>query len=46
LVCNIDALITASDVSNNRPDPDMILLAMQQFDITDGDEVIKVGDSL
>jgi phosphonatase-like hydrolase len=43
---HIDALITASDVSNNRPKPDMILLAMQQFDITDGNEVIKIGDSI
>ncbi|MGG9961797.1 phosphonatase-like hydrolase [Ferruginibacter sp. SUN106] len=43
---HIDALITASDVSKNRPKPDMILLAMQQFDITDGNEVIKVGDSI
>jgi phosphonatase-like hydrolase len=42
----IDALITANDVSNNRPQPDMIFLAMQQFGITDGDEVIKVGDSI
>lgn len=43
---HIDALVTASDVTNNRPQPDMILLAMQQFDITDGHEVIKVGDSI
>jgi phosphonatase-like hydrolase len=42
----IDALITANDVSNNRPQPDMIFLAMQQFEITDGAEVIKVGDSI
>jgi phosphonatase-like hydrolase len=42
----IDGLITANDVSNNRPQPDMIFLAMQQFGITDGAEVIKVGDSI
>jgi len=42
----IDALITASDVPNNRPKPDMILLAMEKFGIKDGAEVIKVGDSM
>jgi phosphonatase-like hydrolase len=42
----IDALITASDVPNNRPKPDMILLAMEKFGIEDGAEVIKVGDSV
>ena len=41
----IDELITASDVVNNRPQPDMILLAMQKFGITDASEVVKVGDS-
>ena len=41
-----DGLITATDVTNNRPQPDMILLAMEQFGIADGDEVIKVGDSI
>jgi len=41
----IDGLITASDVANSRPKPDMILLAMQQFGITDAAEVAKVGDS-
>jgi phosphonatase-like hydrolase len=41
-----DGLVTASDVENNRPDPDMILLAMHQFDIHDAAEVAKVGDSI
>lgn len=41
-----DALITASDVDKNRPNPDMILLAMKQFGITNGAEVAKVGDSI
>lgn len=41
----IDALVTASDVSNNRPKPDMILLAMEKTGLTDSAEVIKVGDS-
>ena len=42
----IDGLITASDVQNNRPNPDMILLAMQRFGIENASEVIKVGDSI
>jgi phosphonatase-like hydrolase len=42
----IDGLITASDVQNNRPNPDMILLAMQKFGIENADEVVKVGDSI
>jgi phosphonatase-like hydrolase len=42
----IDGLITASDVINNRPNPDMILLAMEKFGIEDAGEVIKVGDSI
>lgn len=41
-----DALVTATDVSKNRPNPDMILFAMEQFGITDGSEVVKVGDSI
>jgi len=40
-----DLLVTASDVSKNRPHPDMILFAMQAFDINDPQTVIKVGDS-
>lgn len=42
---DFDALITASEVSKNRPEPDMILLAMQQYEIADGSAVVKVGDS-
>ena len=41
-----DDLITASDVDNGRPQPDMILLAMQHFNIRHPGEVIKVGDSI
>ncbi len=41
----IDGLVTASDVLNNRPMPDMIYLAMQQQNITDAAFVVKVGDS-
>lgn len=40
-----DLLITASDVNNNRPQPDMILLAMSKLNISDPKKVIKVGDS-
>jgi phosphonatase-like hydrolase len=40
-----DELVTASEVPRNRPDPDMILLAMKKTGILDPKEVIKVGDS-
>jgi phosphonatase-like hydrolase len=40
-----DLLVTASDVKNGRPHPDMILHAMQNFGIHESGEVIKVGDS-
>lgn len=40
-----DVLVTASDVAENRPRPDMILLAMGELGITDPAQVIKVGDS-
>lgn len=43
---DFDGLITASDVTQNRPQPDMILLAMKQFGILEGSEVVKVGDSI
>ena len=41
-----DSLVTATDVQHSRPHPDMILLAMKQFGITDALEVAKVGDSI
>ena len=41
-----DSLVTATDTDKNRPSPDMILLAMKQFGITNGAEVAKVGDSI
>jgi phosphonatase-like hydrolase len=41
-----DSLITSSDVENNRPDPDMIFLAMGMHGIQDPKKVIKVGDSI
>jgi phosphonatase-like hydrolase len=42
---DIDLLVTASDVSNNRPAPDMIDYAIKHFAIADPTTVIKVGDS-
>ena len=41
-----DSLVTANDVDKNRPNPDMILLAMKRFAITNAAEVVKVGDSI
>jgi len=40
-----DALITADDVLNGRPAPDMIFKAMELFSITDSKTVLKAGDS-
>ncbi|RMG76030.1 MAG: phosphonatase-like hydrolase [Bacteroidetes bacterium] len=40
-----DLLVTASDVSRNRPHPDMIFLAMDRLGIRDAGTVAKVGDS-
>ncbi|MBB5637108.1 phosphonatase-like hydrolase [Pedobacter cryoconitis] len=42
---DFDALVTASDVPGNRPDPDMIEFAMKRFGLTDSSSVVKVGDS-
>lgn len=41
-----DGLVTASDVQHNRPQPDMILLAMAKFNISNPKQVVKVGDSI
>jgi phosphonatase-like hydrolase len=41
-----DCLITASDVSRNRPYPDMIKMAMEVCGIQNPLEVVKVGDSV
>jgi phosphonatase-like hydrolase len=41
-----DSVITATDVRHNRPYPDMILLAMDQFGIKEASVVAKVGDSI
>ena len=41
-----DFLVTASDVVNSRPNPDMILKAMEHFEIYNASYVVKVGDSI
>ncbi|UZR97493.1 HAD hydrolase-like protein [Chondrinema litorale] len=41
-----DLLVAADKVKNGRPAPDMILLAMEEFKITDAKYVAKVGDSV
>ncbi len=43
---DFDGLVTATDVDKNRPNPDMIWLAMKQFNIANAAEVAKVGDSI
>ena len=40
-----DLLVTASDVKKNRPNPDMILYAMDRLNIHNAAAIIKVGDS-
>lgn len=40
-----DMLITADDVENGRPHPDMIFKAMKHFNIANASEVLKAGDS-
>ena len=41
-----DALVTADDVKNSRPAPDMIFVAMEKCGISNEKEVAKVGDSI
>jgi phosphonatase-like hydrolase len=41
-----DGLVTATDVDHNRPNPDMILMAMTRFGIEKAADVAKVGDSI
>ena len=42
---DIDGLVTASDVSNGRPAPDMIHLAMKQSGVASAESIVKIGDS-
>jgi hypothetical protein len=41
----IDLLVTASDVVNNRPMPDMIFYAKDKMHIADTKHMVKIGDS-
>lgn len=41
----VDLLVTADDVENSRPAPDMILLAMEGLEIQNSANVWKIGDS-
>ena len=41
----IDALVTASDVANGRPAPDMIHYAMELTGVQSASSVAKIGDS-
>ncbi len=41
-----DLLVTADDVANSRPAPDMIFLAMEKLGIESASAVAKVGDSV
>ncbi|SIS91210.1 phosphonatase-like hydrolase [Chryseobacterium ureilyticum] len=43
---HFDALITADDVSESRPSPEMINLAMKKFNIHKPEKVLKAGDSV
>lgn len=40
-----DLLITADDVSNGRPAPDMIHLAMEKLEVNNPEQIVKIGDS-
>ncbi|SIN71184.1 phosphonatase-like hydrolase [Algoriphagus halophilus] len=41
-----DLLVTADDVQNSRPAPDMIFVAMEKMGIEDANKVAKIGDSI
>lgn len=43
---HFDLLVTADEVENGRPAPDMIVYAMKQLDINDPAQIAKVGDSV
>ncbi len=43
---DFDLLVTASDVSKARPEPDMIFLAKQKLGIEADNQIVKVGDSI
>lgn len=41
-----DTLVTADDVVNGRPAPDMIQRAMKNLNVANPNQVVKVGDSI
>ncbi len=41
-----DTLVTADDVENGRPNPDMIFKAMEDLQVSDAAKVLKAGDSI
>lgn len=41
-----EELVTATDVKENRPEPDMIWFAMKKLGVEKPGEVVKVGDSI
>lgn len=41
-----DTLVTADDVTKGRPDPAMILKAMEVLAVSDASKVLKAGDSI
>lgn len=43
---DFDLLITADQVANSRPAPDMIQLAMDKLSIKDPSTVVKIGDTV
>lgn len=43
---HFDCMVTAGDVINNRPNPDMIEFAMEKVGLIDSKQIVKVGDSI
>ncbi|WP_276168773.1 phosphonatase-like hydrolase [Zobellia alginiliquefaciens] len=41
-----DTLVTADDVTEGRPHPEMISKAMENLGVTDAEKVLKAGDSI
>jgi phosphonatase-like hydrolase len=42
----IDGIVASDEVEHGRPEPDMILLAMQNCKVSDAREVMKIGDTI
>lgn len=43
---DFDLLVTADEVNNSRPAPDMIVYAMEKTGVSDPRQVAKIGDSI